>query len=56
MELDDADNEELLKFETVQTAATKDIEFDKIKLSDVIIPMWVFLDGSQEWIQKDPCA
>jgi len=36
MELDEADNQELLKFETVQTAAkSADIEFDKIKISDV---------------------
>ena len=33
MELDEEDQNELMKFETVQT--TKDIEFDKIKLSDV---------------------
>ena len=36
MELDEADNQELLKFETVQTAAkSAEIEFDKIKISDV---------------------
>ncbi len=33
MELDDADQQELMKFETVQTQ--KDIEFDKIKITDV---------------------
>lgn len=33
MELNNEDQEELMKFETVQTQ--KDIEFDKIKLSDV---------------------
>ena len=33
MELGQEDKEELMKFETVQTS--KDIEFDKIKLSDV---------------------
>lgn len=33
MELDIEDQEELMKFETVQTK--QEIEFDKIKLSDV---------------------
>ncbi len=33
MELDKDDQEELMKFETVQTS--KEIEFDKIKISDV---------------------
>lgn len=34
MELDKDDQAELMKFETVQTS--KEIEFDKIKISDVI--------------------
>ncbi len=33
MELDQEDQAELMKFETVQTS--KEIEFDKIKISDV---------------------
>jgi hypothetical protein len=39
MELDEAENQELMKFETIQTSANPkegaDIEFDKIKISDV---------------------
>jgi hypothetical protein len=38
MEIDDADRSELLRFETVQTKredGANDIEFDKIKISDV---------------------
>jgi hypothetical protein len=38
MELDEEQQNELLKFETIQT---KDIEFDKIKLSDVIINLYL---------------
>ena len=34
MELDEEDTKELLKFDTLQN---KDIEFDKIKLSDMVI-------------------
>ena len=37
MELDEADRSELLRFETVKQGgnASNDIEFDKIKISDV---------------------
>lgn len=35
MELDDADRSELMKFETVQTKETAEIEFDKIKITDL---------------------
>ena len=36
MELDEVDNKELMRFETVQTGAkSADIEFEKIKVSDV---------------------
>jgi hypothetical protein len=35
MELDDSERNELLKFETVQTKETAEIEFDKIKITDL---------------------
>jgi RNA-binding protein PNO1 len=35
MELDEADRGELMKFETVQTKETAEIEFDKIKITDL---------------------
>ena len=35
MELDEADRSELMKFETVQTKETAEIEFDKIKITDL---------------------
>ena len=37
MELDDSERGELMKFETVQTKETADIEFDKIKISDLSV-------------------
>jgi hypothetical protein len=37
MELNEAEQKELLKFETVQTKASEEIEFDKIKIIDVKI-------------------
>lgn len=41
MELDENDKNELMRFETVQTAANKgasdQIEFDKIKISDLTV-------------------
>jgi len=35
MELDEGERGELLRFETVQTKETAEIEFDKIKISDL---------------------
>lgn len=40
MELDEADQQELLKFDTLQT---RDIEFDKVKLSDVLPSLFISL-------------
>lgn len=47
MELDEADQSELMKFETIQT---KDIEFDKIKLADVHISYLV--DFYYSWVSR----
>lgn len=44
-----------MQFETIQT---KDIEFDKIKPSDVSTHIYliVLLVGSEEWIQESTSA
>ena len=45
-----------MKFDTLQN---RDIEFDKVKLSDVRLINqlnWQYVDGSQNRVPKDPCA
>jgi hypothetical protein len=51
MELDEADRNELMRFETVQTAKDQVIEFDKIKISDVSYTRPFFLI-SIAWSKK----
>ncbi len=55
MELDNEDQEELMKFETVQTK--QEIEFDKIKLSDVCTQFIIMLNSlaSRMSIEESLC-
>jgi len=49
MELNEAEQKELMKFETVQTKANEEIEFDKIKITDVRI---AFTNKDIAWSQE----